>query len=473
MRERERAREKKKVSLPEKDRLKNDLNKLIKKVHFLSAVLMANRPEQKQKRKREKSPTRATKKAKRRDERHDEEKHVYHERKTIVLKRLVDKETSSDSQHEERAIVPHTQTPKEKRPAKAVKKQHKKHKAEGKKDRFVEYTCLMNNDEKIAENQRSELNARHMNVAQAKNILVARERQSEENLSLRNDRSNRLSGEAQRFLKRHQQEEEKEREADSLSTTLAKTHEHPLSHLVDLCFLAQAHMPLDEAFRAISQDFHESAERARFFHQQKEKARSKQSKQQLQLQKPDKEKYEKPGSMKFNMTYGSYYWTVGYSRETSRKAVDRLESQQAKERAELFRRFYENDQLEEEVKFGTLPNDFSMLRQIREKNHLLYARRDSLLRDLASRTPLVDMEIVTREYIREFRYPPLDENDGPRCANGLRCLFNRLFAGDKSVCYVGKAFVTPLQKQWLEERQRRGEQHRSNEKSRSKRRRGK
>jgi hypothetical protein len=146
---------------------------------------------------------------------------------------------------------------------------------------------------------------------------------------------------------------------------------------------------------------------------------------------------------KLNIIFGNMYYSLGYHRRTPQLQHNQIKAKDSADRLDRFRAFFRDDQLEEETNIGEVAGNSPMFRDLCKQNLEKYKRRTETLRDAASLTPKVDLEIVTREYIDKFREPPLDGEE--RCANAEQCIFNT-FSSDPHVCYIGKRFYTENEK---------------------------
>ena len=142
---------------------------------------------------------------------------------------------------------------------------------------------------------------------------------------------------------------------------------------------------------------------------------------------------------KLNCILGGVYYSYGYNRRTPQLHYKKLVAQDLKDRAERFEEFYKNDPLEDETNFGKIASDFKMLRKLKSENLEKFTHRNETLKLTAALTPKTDLELVSKEYIQTFRYPPSEDEE--LCARGERCIFNT-FSADKNVCYIGKVFYT-------------------------------
>jgi len=142
---------------------------------------------------------------------------------------------------------------------------------------------------------------------------------------------------------------------------------------------------------------------------------------------------------KLNLISGGIYYSYGYHRRTPQLQSNKIKSQDMIDRERRFNEFYKYDQLETETDFGEVADNFKMLREMKRHNLEKFTRRNETLRLTASLTPKTDIELVSREYVANFRQPPVVGEEV--CANREQCVFNT-FSSDKNVCYIGKVFYT-------------------------------
>lgn len=146
---------------------------------------------------------------------------------------------------------------------------------------------------------------------------------------------------------------------------------------------------------------------------------------------------------KLNCIFGGEYYSMGYNRRKPELQYKKIKSKDVIDREERFEAFYRYDQLETETNFGEIPDNYKMFRELKRQNKEKYAQRNAVLCASAALTPKTDIEVVSREYIKRFREPPVDGEEC--CANRDQCVFNT-FSSDRNVCYIGKVFYTEYER---------------------------
>lgn len=147
---------------------------------------------------------------------------------------------------------------------------------------------------------------------------------------------------------------------------------------------------------------------------------------------------------KLNHIFGNNFHSFGYNRRTPQAQHKKMKAIDAVDKHERFKEFFKYDEIDEdETNFGKLPSESKMFRKLKTQNAEKFARRNETLRDAASLTPKPDVEVLSKEYILEFRQPP--GTGDALCENGAKCIFNT-FSPDKTARYIGKVFYTEREK---------------------------
>jgi hypothetical protein len=235
-------------------------------------------------------------------------------------------------------------------------------------------------------------------------------------------------------------------------------HEEPMEHLIEMT-LSSRIMPMTEAMRSIGREFDNDMSFVRETIRKREKQKKLKEERRAGIDAEsnwmnsveggpldaatvlalERAKRVDLSSIKLNIVYGSEYYAFNYNKRLTCQQQIEIILEQTQDRDERLRRFYEFDMLDEDVRFGKImARDSKMFRQLIATNELKYRLKDNILGDAASLVPKVSLEVVTREYITQFRMRPLNGED--LCRNGVKCIFNTLYAGDKNVCYIGKVF---------------------------------
>lgn len=152
---------------------------------------------------------------------------------------------------------------------------------------------------------------------------------------------------------------------------------------------------------------------------------------------------------KLNMVNGVSYHSVNYNRRTPKDVEERMRQSAQSERMQKFFEFYAQDRIDVNVDFGSIPSDFPMFGQLQAQFGRKYQVHEAIVQDSAELVPKVDIEVVSREYIRKYRQRAPDTGEHSStvelCSQGAQCIFAS-FSSDKRVGYVGQVFYTPLER---------------------------
>ncbi len=146
---------------------------------------------------------------------------------------------------------------------------------------------------------------------------------------------------------------------------------------------------------------------------------------------------------KLNMINGVSFHSLNYNRRTPKDVEERMRASAQSERMQRFYEFYAQDRVDIDVDFGAIPSTFPMFQQLQAQYGRKYQAHEAIVQDCAELVPKVEIEVVSREYIRKYRLRP--EPGVELCSQGAQCIFNT-FSSDRHVGYVGPVFYTPLER---------------------------
>jgi hypothetical protein len=162
-----------------------------------------------------------------------------------------------------------------------------------------------------------------------------------------------------------------------------------------------------------------------------------------------KDKYNQNGSnvTTFNVvgneTKSIYYTVVRVSKGLINNTLEDI----YKKRELLELEFFSNDVFTGDTgEIITIPSDLDkseLFKKLQETYEKQYNNRKDFFKMTSTLTPSYNLPVLTREYIKTFRYPPIK---GERlCINKNSCLFYtfKSFQSNKNEKYIGKEFLLP------------------------------
>jgi hypothetical protein len=152
--------------------------------------------------------------------------------------------------------------------------------------------------------------------------------------------------------------------------------------------------------------------------------------------------------LSIGFTYNDH--AFGYERRQDGEKRDFCFATFDKDREQRRTEFFKDNQLEGDTKFSVRPMKFHMMREMCEEYATQFEQRDTVMSSASPMVGRVPFEVVSRAYIRRYRFPPTDGQQ--LCYNGTQCRFF-VASPDPNIRYIGRAFFTERQ----EEQLRRGE----------------
>jgi hypothetical protein len=224
-----------------------------------------------------------------------------------------------------------------------------------------------------------------------------------------------------------------------LGAVMRPTQAQPLEALVRCGFLSRNYKHTEELVEACAKEIHTDEDYMAHLRGEAKKIQDAKREKGHDTTSPKKQDYS---IIKLNLIGGNIFYMFGYHRKAMRRQSNQVLKQYDTARADRLAAFFADDpldELESELSEVRMPGECLMFRRLQEQYGTRYKLRDAALREAGGRVPKVDAEIVSRQYITQYRKRPI-EGDA-LCRNGERCLF-ATFSDNRSDSYVGRVFRT-------------------------------
>jgi hypothetical protein len=144
---------------------------------------------------------------------------------------------------------------------------------------------------------------------------------------------------------------------------------------------------------------------------------------------------------KLNQVWGTTYHSFGYNRRIPKELKLGIDRAYIGEKVKIFKLCYDDDCIEPDVEFGSMPSNSRMFNQTRDTHYMKYKCADKIVLDSAKMIPRPQIEVIDRAYFRKYRRKPEPNEQVELCASGTRCVFNVIIR-NKHQAYIARIFYS-------------------------------